>query len=170
MEGIICRENFLTNDESLFEILKNNIVWDERMSARKTASFGRAYNYSQMEYPFQEFTNEIKEIIASIDEFLGFRPNNCLINYYENGNSTMGFHSDQIDILENDTGVVIISVGETRILRFRNIKNREIIVDFNLVSGSLIYMANEIQNDWQHAITKSNTENGRMSLTFRKLK
>ncbi len=170
MEGIIYRENFLDNHESLFEILKNNIIWDERMSARKTASFGRAYDYSQMEYPFQPFTSDLKDIIESINSTLGFRPNNCLINYYEDGNSSMGFHSDQIDILENDTGVVIISVGETRTLRFRNVKNREIIVDFNLVSGSLIYMANEIQNEWQHAITKSNTENGRMSLTFRKLK
>ena len=39
----------------------------------------------------------------------------------------MGFHSDQIDILYGNTGVGIISIEETRILRFRNIENRELI-------------------------------------------
>ncbi|WP_298755747.1 alpha-ketoglutarate-dependent dioxygenase AlkB [uncultured Psychroserpens sp.] len=170
MEGIIYRENFLDNHESLFETLKNTIIWDERMLARKTASYGKAYNYSSMEYPFQPFTPNLKDIIESINSVLHFRPNNCLINYYEDGNSSMGFHSDQIDILEKNTGVVIISIGEIRTLRFRNIKNRETIVDFNLVSGSLIYMTNEIQKEWQHSIPKSNIMNGRMSLTFRKLK
>ncbi|MCD2258354.1 alpha-ketoglutarate-dependent dioxygenase AlkB [Psychroserpens luteolus] len=145
MEGITYRESFLNNHRLLFENLRRNTIWDESMVNRKTASFGRPYNYSQMEYPFQQFTQEMKEIIASIEKFLCFRPNNCLINYYENGNSRMGFHSDRTDILIENTGVVIVSVGETRTLRFRNIENRETIVDFNLISGSLIYMNNEFQ-------------------------
>lgn len=81
----------------------------------------------------------------------------------------MGFHSDQTDILFEGTGVAIISLGQTRILRFRNIENKEIIKDYPLESGSLFYMTNEVQKEWQHAIPKSNTENGRMSLTFRKM-
>ena len=170
MEGIVYIENFLSNHALLFETLKDNIIWDERMANRKTASFGRPYNYAQIEYLFQEFTQELDEIRDSIETFVGHRPNNCLINYYENGNSRMGFHSDQTDILEENTGVVIVSIGETRTLRFRNIENRSMTVDFNLISGSLIYMNSQIQNIWQHAITKADTENGRMSLTFRKLK
>ena len=123
----------------LFETLLSNIIWDDSMVNRKTASFGRPYNYSQMEYPFQEFTQEMKDTIASIEEFLDFRPNNCLINYYENGSSSMGFHSDQTDILEENTGVIIISLGETRTLRFRNIKDRHDNIDFNLAL-SLIHI------------------------------
>ena len=82
----------------------------------------------------------------------------------------MGFHSDQTDILVENTGIAIISLGETRILRFKNIENNELIKDFELPSGSLIYMTQEVQKLWLHAIPKSNTENGRMSLTFRKIK
>ena len=170
MEGIIYIEDFIGNHRSLFEVLKNNTLWDESMVSRKTASFGRPYNYSQMEYSFQEFSQGILEIMDSIEELLGFRPNNCLINYYENGISTMGFHSDQTDVLKEHTGIVIVSIGETRTLRFRNIKNKIIIRDFDLISGSLIYMNNDVQDIWQHAIIRSNTENGRMSLTFRALK
>ncbi|MDC8003667.1 alpha-ketoglutarate-dependent dioxygenase AlkB [Aureisphaera galaxeae] len=169
MNGITFIEDFIDSPQDLFNTLKTNVAWDERMSARKTASYGKAYNYSQMSYPFQEFTDELNMIIDAIEATLKFRPNNCLINYYLDGKSKMGFHSDQTDILHEGTGVAIVSIGETRTLRFRNIENREIIEDYDLPSGSLIYMTNEVQDEWQHAIPKSDTENGRMSLTFRKM-
>lgn len=170
MEGITYIEDFINNPAELFDLLKSSVDWDERMFARKTASFGKAYNYSQISYPFQEFTPELEEIVELVNSKVGFEPNNCLINYYLDGKSKMGFHSDQTDILFDGTGVGIVSIGETRILRFRNIENREITKDFELPSGSFIYMTNEIQDEWQHSIPKSDTENGRMSLTFRKMK
>jgi len=170
MNGIIYRAHFLNNHFELFNNLMESIIWDERMKTRKTASFGKAYNYSQIQYAYQEFTEELNNVTASIENLLGFKPNNCLINLYENGNSTMGFHSDQTEILQNNTGVVIISLGETRTLRFRSIEDRKDIVDYNLPSGSLIYMDNSVQEKWQHAIPVSSTLNARMSLTFRNLK
>jgi alkylated DNA repair dioxygenase AlkB len=169
IDGVIFAEHFLKDSQVLFENLKG-INWDERMAARKTASFGVAYNYSQMQYPFAEMPQEIKDIALGIDKAIGFQPNNCLINFYLDGKSKMGFHSDQIDILEENTGVAIVSLGETRILRFRNILNPEQIIDYPLPSGSLIYMAQEVQSVWQHAIPVTDTLLGRMSLTFRKIK
>jgi alkylated DNA repair dioxygenase AlkB len=144
MNGITHIENFIDNHIALFESLHYSVNWDERMAARKTASFGKAYNYSQMSYPFQAFTPELTSIISSIDKTLEFEPNNCLINYYLNGKSKMGFHSDQTDILFEGTGVAIVSLGETRILRFRNIQDKENSIDFELESGSLIYMTSEL--------------------------
>lgn len=170
MNGITYIENFIQQPEVLFNFLKHNIIWDDRMSARKTASFGQAYNYSQIVYSYQPFIKEIEEVINQIEKTLHFKPNNCLINYYLDGKSRMGFHSDQTDILVENTGVGIVSIGETRILRFRNIENKEVIKDFKLPSGSIIYMTNEVQDEWQHAIPISDTENERMSLTFRKIK
>lgn len=169
MKGITYLENFIDAHLELFEFLKSHVDWDERMQSRKTASFGNAYNYSQISYPYKEFPNELGSIISLIEETLHFRPNNCLINYYLDGKSKMGFHSDQTDILSANTGVVIVSLGATRTLRFRNIKDKELIHDFNLPSGSLIYMTQEVQDHWQHAIPKSPTDSGRMSLTFRKM-
>lgn len=169
MEGITFIENFIDNPNELFENLKINVKWDERMTARKTASFGKAYNYSQIEYPFQEFLTELKEINKKVSKIINFEPNNCLINYYLDGKSKMGYHSDQIDILEPKTGVVIISVGTIRTLKFRNILNRELFKSYELTAGSLIYMTQEVQEIWQHSIPQSNTENGRISLTLRKM-
>lgn len=170
MKDIIYISDFLANHVDLFDQLKMSVDWDDRMRARRTASYGVAYNYSQINYPDQDFTEELEEVVEKINEALGFEPNNCLINYYLDGQSKMGFHSDQTDILVPETGVVIVSLGETRTLRFRKIEDHSVVVDYDLPSGSLIYMTNDVQDEWQHAIPKSNTDKGRMSLTFRQIR
>lgn len=170
MDGITYIENFIDTPTELFNILTTNVKWDERMTARKTASFGKAYNYSQIDYPFQEFLPELKAMIGKLKPIIGFEPNNCLINFYMDGKSSMGYHSDQTDILETGTGIAIVSIGETRVLKFRNIENPEKFLTYELTAGSLVYMTQEIQAIWKHAIPKSDTENGRISLTFRQMK
>ena len=170
MDGIIYIEDFIDHPTELFALLTSNVKWDERMTARKTASFGKAYNYSQIDYPYQDFLPELREIIRQLKPVIGFEPNNCLINYYVDGKSKMGYHSDQTDILETGTGIAIISIGETRTLKFRNIENSNQFLTYELTAGSLIYMTQEIQTIWQHSIPKSETENGRMSLTFRQMR
>jgi alkylated DNA repair dioxygenase AlkB len=170
MEGINYIDNFIDNPAELFNILTSRVKWDERMTARKTASFGKAYNYSQIDYPYQEFLPELEIIIKRLKPVIGFEPNNCLINFYMDGKSKMGYHSDQTDILEADTGIAIISIGEQRILKFKNIENPDQFLTYDLTSGSLVYMTQEIQRIWQHSIPKSDTENGRISLTFRQIR
>lgn len=170
MHGITHINDFYSSSDELLQFLRTNVKWDERMAARKTASFGNAYNYSQISYPFQPFPQELLNVIKEIEHTLGFTPNNCLINYYLDGKSRMGFHSDQTDILADGTGVAIVSLGATRTLRFRSIADEELTKDFDLESGSLIYMTQQVQHEWQHAIPKSDTASARMSLTFRKIK
>ncbi|MEL7006256.1 MAG: alpha-ketoglutarate-dependent dioxygenase AlkB [Bacteroidota bacterium] len=170
MNGITFIKNFIESPDNLFNTLKEKVKWDERMQARKTASYGKSYNYSQISYPYQDFLAELQNINGLISDEIGFEPNNCLINYYLDGKSKMGFHSDQTDILEEKTGIAIVSIGEQRILRFRNIEDKANTKDFELPSGSLIYMTQEVQNLWQHSIPKSDTDKGRMSLTFRRMR
>ncbi len=170
MNGITHIENFIDNPNELFSILTTTVNWDSRMTARKTASFGKSYNYSQIDYPYQDFLPELEIINKKLKTVIGFEPNNCLINYYLDGKSKMGYHSDQTDILEKDTGVAIVSLGETRTLKFRNIENPDQFLTYELTAGSLVYMTQDIQSIWQHSIPKSDTENGRISLTFRLMK
>lgn len=169
MNGIIYIDKFLSNPEQLYHTLEANADWDESMSARKTASYGVAYNYSQMSYPYKAFIPELSALIPLVERALAFEPNNCLINFYLDGSSKMGFHSDQTDILAEGTGIAILSLGTTRTLRFRKIADTETIKDYSLPAGSLIYMSQQLQNEWQHSIPKEDTDEGRMSLTFRKI-
>lgn len=169
MEGIIYIDRFVGKADELFHHLVLVVNWDERMTARKTASFGKAYNYSQMHYPFRELLPELAAINNQLKAVLGFTPNNCLVNYYLDGKATMGYHSDQTDILAPGTGIGIVSLGAERTLKFRNITQRETIQEYHLAPGSLVYMTQEIQHTWQHAIPGSHTAEGRISLTFRQI-
>lgn len=170
MEGIIHREHFVSEPENLYHTLHRLISWDESMATRKTVSFGKAYNYSQMVYPEKTFLPELEDLSNELKKVTGYTPNNCLVNYYPDGKSKMGYHSDRTDNLEKGTGVAIVSLGTTRTLRFRNINNPGTVMDYELSPGSLIYMTQEIQKEWQHAIPKGDTNESRISLTFRKIK
>ena len=166
---IYLKSDFLDSHLTLFESLKSNTLWDERMKARKTASFGVSYDYSQITYPATPMPPDLQSVADKIAGELGLRANNCLLNYYESGRSTMGFHSDATEDLEDGTGVAIVSLGCTRSIVLRSYLDRTQQFSYQLPSGSLLYLSNEVQEDWQHAIPKSDEAGERISLTFRSI-
>ncbi|QDT30731.1 alpha-ketoglutarate-dependent dioxygenase AlkB family protein [Gimesia panareensis] len=160
---------FLDNATELFNFLSEQVEWDERMKARKTASFGVAYNYSNMTYPQAEMLPALIPVCERIARQVGFLPNNCLLNYYPDGQSTMGYHSDSTAEMQAGTGVVILSLGSTRFISFRNKQDPELKFSYALNHGDLLYMKREIQDEWQHAIPKDPAAGARISLTFRSI-
>ena len=164
---IILIDNFIENSDVLFVVLRDNIVWDERIRARKTASFGVSYDYSGITYPQIEMNSNLIPLCKTIETEIGYLPNNCQLNYYPDGNSTMGYHSDSAKELKSGTGVVIISLGSARYISFRNKIDKEVKFKYKLSSGGLLYMDKLIQEKWMHAIPKQNNAGERISLTFR---
>jgi alkylated DNA repair dioxygenase AlkB len=153
----------------LYQQLCDRIAWDERISARKTACYGLAYNYSGLVYADQPMHNLLLPICAKLQNTLGFEPNSCLINFYEDGRDKMGFHSDEIDNLELDTKIIIISLGAERKLSFRSTIDYEERRYYWLPHGSLLYMSQNTQKYWSHAIKRANVAAGRISLTLRRI-
>jgi alkylated DNA repair dioxygenase AlkB len=161
--------DFVPDHQPLFDRLLAEVSWDERLGARKTASFGVPYDYSGMTYPQVEMPALLDALCVQIEKepLLGFRPNNCLLNYYPDGKSTMGFHSDSSEELAEGTGVAIVSLGGEREMLFRHKEDRSLKVPYPLAPGSLLYMSNELQASWMHAIPKAASAGPRISLTFR---
>ncbi len=161
---------FIEDPDDLLAWLRGSVTWDERMKARKTASFGVAYNYSQIAYAEQPMPPQLALLAGLISDELGFMPNNCLINCYPDGDSSMGFHSDSLSELEPGTGVAIVSVGSVRSIVYRNKEDRSLQFDYPLPHGSLLYMGQQVQDEWLHAIPKSDCNGERISLTFRSMR
>lgn len=170
MHGIIYTDRFINEPRALYDTLLTDITWDTSMLARKTVSFGKAYNYSQMSYPDTAFLPAIDRLLEPLEKAIGFKPNNCLVNYYPDGRSSMGYHADRTDNLEAGTGIAIVSLGTVRHLKFKHISDPERVLNYELVPGSLIYMTQDIQREWLHAIPKADTKDGRISLTFRSIR
>lgn len=167
--AIYLKPDFLQTAEQLFLHLKSTVTWDDRMRARKTASFGVSYDYSQITYPATSMPDVLQEICQMLEAELGFMPNNCLLNFYADGSSSMGFHSDAIDELASGTGVAIISLGCLRHIVYRSKTDRAQEFSYPLAAGTLLYMSGEIQQAWLHAIPKEEGAGERISLTFRKI-
>jgi alkylated DNA repair dioxygenase AlkB len=153
----------------LYGQLCDRIDWDERISARKTACYGLAYNYSGLVYEDKPMHDLLVPICNQLETTLGFQPNSCLINFYEDGRSKMGFHSDEIDNLEAGTEIIIISLGVERKLSFRSKANYEERRYYLLPHGSMLHMSQQTQEQWSHAIKRATVTDGRISLTLRRI-
>jgi len=163
------KPSFLTPDEAtaLFDSLLTQVQWDERMKARKTACFGQTYDDSGVDYQVVTMHPLLISLCDAIERQLGFRPTNCLLNYYETGRSTMGFHSDATHNLAEGTGVAIVSLGSERNLTFRSKTDQSLVIHLPLPHGSLFYMTQLTQDYWTHAVKRTETNDARISLTFR---
>ena len=169
MADFLFISEFIANPEALFDQLLAETVWDERMKARKTASFGIAYNYSQIDYADTPFPDHLRELCGPVSDAVGFEPNNCLLNYYPDGASSMGFHSDTATGRTVGTGVAIVSLGAAREMRFRHKRDKERTSSRMLTPGSLVYLDDATQKDWLHAIPKAESSGPRISLSFRSI-
>lgn len=157
------------NHEALYHLILSTTAWDERMRVRKTASYGIPYDYGTMRYeespPFPPF---LDELAREVQRLCGYWPNNCLLNYYPDETSSIGFHSDSAQNLETGTGVAIISLGFSRTMIFREKKNRSNEMSQELAPGSLLFMPLDMQDEWLHAVPKgSGPCGGRISVTLR---
>ena len=169
VNGIHYIAGFIKHEKSLFDFLKAQVIWDDNMKSRKTASFGIPYNSSNISYKHKPVPSQIKMLFGEINRSIGFEPNNVLLNFYHTGTSKMGFHSDDITILDKNTGVVILSLGSSRIMRFKN-KLTGQNVDQIIEPGSLIYLSRENQLNYKHSVLPTQNERSqRISVSFRKI-
>jgi hypothetical protein len=171
-EGLLFfLSDFLPDSRTLFDRLAAEVAWDDRIRARLVASFGAPYNYSGIVWPETEIPAMLIPVAGAVAAAVGYEPNNCLANYYPDGNSTMGYHSDQVASLEEGTGISIVSLGAARAISFRLEPDRRVIHELVLESGSLLHMTCALQTAWRHAILRSTeTSGGRISLTFRRVR
>lgn len=162
-------EGFVPDPDALFHALLTEVAWDARMFARKTASFGAPYNYAQMTYDPAPMPARLAPVVARLAERLGHRYDNCLMNLYEDGARTMGFHVDELRGLAAGAGVAVVSLGATRTLVFRRVDARDQRARVALRAGSLLWMPPAVQDLWQHGVLAEPGAGPRISLTFRAL-
>ena len=151
-----------------FAYLATEVAWLDHMRARRTASFGAPYNYSDQMYPACEMPTVIAAISVRAAEFAGHAFNNCLCNLYETGANTMGFHADSYDGLVPTSRIAIASFGAARTIVFRSadkLHRHELV----LAHGSILLMTRATQDAWRHAILREPAAGLRVSATFRSI-
>lgn len=125
------------------------------------------YRYSNTTYhpnPWHPLLGRLRQRVSA---FCHTAFNSVLVNYYRDGQDSMGWHSDDEPELGNRPVIASLSLGASRFFHFRH-KQTRATHKIELTPGSLLVMADDTQQHWQHAIHKSSRPLGsRVNLTFR---
>lgn len=136
---------------------------------RFTALFGvYDYMYGGVMHKSLTMTNELSKLQDDVAKFLDIDFNSALVNFYPDGNHTIGLHSDNEKSLGYNPHIASISLGTTRnfILRNKETKKEHSIL---LENGSLLYMGDNSQTKYLHSLPKSKSKLPRFNITFRKI-
>ena len=109
----------------------------------------------------------LAKLLAIINEETNSNFNGILVNQYENGNNSIGAHSDNESGLGTN-GVVGISYGAERKFRIRSKTEKGIYKDIIMKNGMVIHMGGEFQTEFTHEIpVEKRINEERVSFTFR---
>lgn len=110
----------------------------------------------------------IKTIKSKLFEDFGIQFDGVLVNYYENGDCGMGYHSDPVED-KWTTDFIVVSIGASREFVFRNKEDRETRITYTFNDGDLIYMFDKCQDEYEHRVKKDKSDmDDRISLVFKK--
>lgn len=175
--------NFLPPNKALesFARLRTELDWQQEVATivgrqvpvpRMVCWYGdegAVYQYSGLTHYPQPWTNTLLELKQSIENTCGQQFNSVLGNLYRDGQDSMGWHSDQEQVLGTNPFIASLSVGAERLFKIRHNKTGETL-DINLASGSLLLMGGCLQHHWRHCVPKTRQPiTARINLTFRNI-
>ncbi|GEN41544.1 alpha-ketoglutarate-dependent dioxygenase AlkB [Pseudoalteromonas nigrifaciens] len=166
----------------MFYYLQQNLCWQQPNVTvyNKTGPIPRLqcfisennieYGYSHSKLIVEPWPDVLLAMRKRLERHLNQPLNSLLVNYYRDGNDTMGWHSDDEAELGHQPTIVCISLGAERVLKLKH-KASNKVTNLKLHSGSCLIMSGNSQRDYQHAIAKQTTlAHPRISLTFRLIK
>ena len=130
---------------------------------------GAVYRWSGLRMEPRPWLPEIAKLRSLVSQTSGQKFNCVLVNYYRDGNDSMGWHADDEPELGPDPAIASLSLGATRTMRLRRRSGPDrMSTSIELESGSLLLMTGPTQQHWQHCVPKRRTvSEARINLTFR---
>lgn len=180
---IIYLHDFISHDESIhyLEILLDQIDWQQNQikmfgkvydEPRLTAWYGDqglSYTYSGIQLEPKPWTGVLQRLKEKVSEVAKTQFNSALLNYYRDGQDSMGYHQDNEKELGINPTIASLTFGAERTFQLKHITDKSIKrKDIPLKSGSLLIMAGATQHHWKHQIPKTKKHIGpRLNITFR---
>lgn len=173
-----------TQADKWFERLLNKIEWQQdniklfdrwskipRLHAWYGES-GRETEYSGLRLKPKAWLPELLDIKQGCEQKMqahsvNVQFNSVLANWYRNGHDCVGWHSDDEPEYGEKPNIASVTLGASRDFDMRHIVTQEKF-RITLQHGSLLVMAGNTQQYWQHCIPRRATlTESRINLTFR---
>lgn len=180
---VLWRPDFLTQDAQLrlFDFCRDQIAWRQHHIVRPERSvaiprllawFGDVdYRYSGLHHPATPMPAELLQLKQQVEQALAdqgidTRFNSVLMNYYRDGNDSIGKHADDERQLGKHPVIASVSLGSGRTFDMVHMATKTKVA-YNLAGGSLLVMKGATQDEWLHGIDKQLGARARINLTFR---
>lgn len=170
----------VAESDSLLRHLTDDIAWKQEpitifgrqvMQPRLTAWYGDAdtsYRYSGVTMQPLPWTFGLQTIKNKVDACAGVRFNGALLNFYRNGQDSMGWHRDNEKELGPEPVIASVSFGAARHFRLRRYGLKTDLINVPLGHGSLLLMRGKTQQFWEHCLPKTiKISDIRINITFR---
>ncbi len=142
----------------------------ELMQPRLTCWYGdegKEYSYSGIvmkQHPWHLALLQIKSLIEQVSNT---RFTGALLNYYRDGNDSMGWHRDNEKSLGINPVIGSVSFGAARKFELRDHATKKPTIGIFLEHGSYLLMRGETQHSWEHRVPKAPVNGSRLNITFR---
>lgn len=124
------------------------------------------YTYSRRTYDPKPWTSTLLNIKKSIEAGTSSEFNSVLLNRYESGNDSVGWHADDEPEMSQEHPIASLSLGATRNFQMR--RGDGPVQTIELRHGSLLVMHAGMQQEWKHRVPKTKKPCGRrINLSFR---
>ena len=183
MRDYLTKESWIEYDklpEHLeFTLFHYGILWDMRPEKTKTFKlFGRSCEMKRLQQVYgQDYifsgklhkSKPIPEIFTCLIDYFNKKYsrnyNMILVNWYRNGNDTIGFHADNEKQIKPNTEIITISLGVERDFVIKNKKLKKVI---NMEDNSFLTMGGKCQKELKHSVPpRKHITKERISITLR---
>lgn len=166
--------------DDLFKALQETIDWQhdeiivfgkKHKQPRLTALYGnngKVYAYSSIRMQPKKWNSLLIFIKESVEAQLQVKFTTVLLNYYRDGNDSIGWHADDEKELGANPIIASVSFGAKRVFQMQHNTLKEQKLKIELEHGSLLIMKGSTQHFWKHQLPKTTKSIGaRINLTFR---
>ena len=157
------------------DMLLQELDFSHKFDNRSVVYFGEFdYIYTGGHHIAQRISSEsyLGKLTSYLDVvFPEYEYNSALVNYYRNGDDFIPLHSDNEDSIEDDSCIITVSLGASRVLQLREISTQNIVASVKLNHGDVYALSKASQKQYAHEIIRdSSIREHRMSITFRLIK
>ena len=141
-----------------------------KLGNRQAAWFGPTdYCYSSYTHPKNnKWPSILEQLRLQLCNDFNLDFTSCLVNFYPDGMSGVGWHSDDEKIIVPESPIASLSLGCSRQFQVRSISTGA-TYSYNLSDGMLMIMQGEFQKEFMHRVTvDSAIIHTRINITFRK--
>ena len=163
--------------DALFEQLRAETLWRQERGRtgpfpRLTAWYadaGLMYSYSGVTHEALPWTPALLRVRSRVEDAAATPLNSLLLNFYRDGQDSIGYHTDAEPELGTNPVIASISLGAVRQFVMKHIETGEKL-KYDLAHGSLLIMAGTCQHHWLHGVPKTKAMvRPRINLTFRNI-